>query len=154
MNTDPVEDGEALQFVGGTETLMGDLRDAILDRLKAMPKPWTTLSEADQREMIQGIEMVARTLVRSAVRLVAANGRPTLEGVLSQCTVKDGIKATVILSRHDPLRESLLNAVNEQILIVVADAEAYMGEKAPANPDPDQRAMVDPDGVVTTFRGN
>ena len=66
------------QPVLNTDTLFGDLRDAILDRLKAMPKPWTVMSEQEQRDEQQvegqsGAHVSPRLLVPS----VAAAG-PTL----------------------------------------------------------------------------
>lgn len=65
-----------------TATLMGDLRTAILDRLRAMPKPWTVMSEGEQSDLIAGCERVAVHLVTEATRIVAAkrlsgNRRPS-----------------------------------------------------------------------------
>jgi hypothetical protein len=137
-----------------TDTLYGDLRDAILDRLRAMPKPYTVMSEQEQREMIEGVERVSAHLVNEAVKLIAANGKPTITATVEQCTAKDGIKVVLKASRHDPLRYELLDAVGKSALIVVADCEPYMGEKAPAKPDPDQTALVDPDtGEIMPFKG-
>lgn len=121
-----------------TSTLYGDLRDAILDRLRAMPKPYTVMSEAEQREMIEGVERASAHLVDQAVKLIAANGKPTITATVEQCTAKDGIKVVLTASRHDPLRYELLDAVGKSALIVVADAVPYMGERELAKPDPDQ----------------
>lgn len=137
-----------------TDTLYGDLRDAILDRLRAMPKPWTVMSETEQTEMIEGVERAARHLVYSAVNLIAANGRPVIRAQVEQCTAKDGIKAVLRVSQFDELRHELFDAVGKSALIVVADAEPYLGEKEPAKPDPDQPTLPEPsdDGEVRQFR--
>lgn len=119
-------------------TLFGDLRDAILARLRAMPKPWTVMSEADQRDMIDGVERVARELVTAAVRLVAANGRPSVPALLESCTVKRGVKATLsMVAVDDPTRHMLFDHVGQTVLVVAADPQSFLGEKDKAKPDPD-----------------
>jgi hypothetical protein len=139
-----------------TDTLYGDLRDAILDRLRAMPKPYTVMSEKEQGEMIEGVERVASHLVHQAVKLIAANGKPTIPATVEQCTAKDGIKVVLKVSLHDPLRYELLDAVGKPALLVVADASPYMGEDGPVKPDPDQPPLPEVDGEtgeIRPFRG-
>lgn len=124
-----------------TETLFGDLRDAILDRLKAMPKPWTVMSENEQRDLIIGVEMATRHLINSAVTLIAANGHPTIKATLASATVKDGIKAVLQMSMHDPMRHELMDAVGKPVVVVVAEVAQFLGEKSPAKPDPQEPAL-------------
>lgn len=138
-----------------SSTLMGDLRDALLDRLKGMPKPWTVMSEAEQRDMIFGCERVATHLVTQAVRLIAANGHPSIQAELDSCTVKDGIKAVLNLSKHDPMRHELTDAVGKTVMVVVADIEPFMGQSKEAKPDPDQTTLPGTGGEenVKPFKG-
>jgi hypothetical protein len=121
-----------------TDTLFGDLRDAILMRLKAMPKPWTVMSETEQYNMIAGVERATEHLISAAVHLIAANGHPVIRAKLDSLSCKDGIKAAVALSRHDAQRHQLMDAVGKPVLLVVADPDAFMGAKAEAKPDPQQ----------------
>jgi len=147
---------EVIDFVVNSDTLFGDLRDAILDRLKHMPKPWTVMTESEQRDMIYGVEQVARHLVHEAVQIIAASGRPAIEARLE-------IKIVIRANRHHGLREQLLDSVGKPVLIVVADEEAYMGERAPAKPEPDQQSLAiaaevlansgDDGDTVKPFRG-
>jgi hypothetical protein len=95
----------------------------------------------------------ASHLVHSAVTLIAANGRPTIMASVEQCTAKDGIKVVLTASRHDPMRYELLDAVGKSALIVVSDADAYMGQRDAAKPDPDQPPLPTGDGEVTPFKG-
>lgn len=135
-----------------TDTLFGDLRDAILDRLKAMPKPWTVMSETEQRDMIYGVESATTHLIHAAVNLVAANGHPTIKATFESATVKDGLKAVLQLSRHDPMRHELIDTVGKAVVIVVADAEQFMGQKAPAKPDPREPPLPLGDDNVRPFQ--
>lgn len=121
--------------------LYGDLRDAILQRLRAMPKPWTTMSSKEQAEMIESVERATEDLIRKVVHLVAAFGRPTIEGQIESLTAKDGIGVKVVISKHAENRLKLLDAVSGKVLLVLADHEGFMGERAPAKPDDDQRAL-------------
>lgn len=137
------------------ETLRGDLRDALLGRLRTMPKPWTTMSQTEQQTLIDGCERMADNLVRKAVDMIAANGRDTIEGMLEQYTHKDEIKAVLKINNHAENAEALRNLVNGRVLIVGANASQFMGEKAQATPDPDEPKMFnenDPDNVKP-FKG-
>jgi hypothetical protein len=58
--SEPRADADTL--ILASETLSGDLRDFILDRLKHQhnPLPWNMRPEADQRETITAAELAAR----------------------------------------------------------------------------------------------
>ena len=122
------------------ETLTGDTRDFILDRLRheQSKAPWHQRSEADQRDTVHQVEAHVQAMVKRAVELIAAQGRRSIRATLEQVTIKDGIKATVSLSKFDEQRHSLVDAQGASILIVVADPEEFQGERAPAEITPDQ----------------
>lgn len=128
-----------------TDTLVGDLRDIILSRLRAMPKPWTVMSEAEQQDMIYGVENAARTLVNDAVNLIASNGNPCVRAMVEQAVFKDGLKVVLSASKHDERRHELADAVGASVLVVITDAAKYGGEQSPARPDPDQPDMIGED---------
>src|ERR1700733_10470426 len=88
-----------VDLVMSSDTLMGDIRDVILDRLKAMPKPWTVMSEREQRDLIYGVESAAENLIRQAALLIAANGYPIIGGMVESSTIKDDIKTVVRVSK-------------------------------------------------------
>lgn len=120
------------------ETLTGDLRDIMLRRIKALSKPWNRMSEAEQRAVISGVEFDVRGAVRRVLEVFAADGRTTIAATLEQVVFKDGIKAVLTASAFDPNRHDLADATGKKVLVVVADVDAYDGEREPAEPDPDQ----------------
>ena len=132
------------------ETLSGDVRDFILDRLKheQNKRPWHERSEAEQRDTVHAVEAHVTGLLRQAVELIAAQGRRTIRATLEAVTIKDGIKATVSLSKFDPQRHSLSDAQGASILIVVADPEEFQGERGPVEITPDQATLGVDAGVV------
>lgn len=118
-------------------TMRGDLIDALLTELKAAKDVWPKLSQFDQDVIIARIDNRVCYAIAQAVRTIAAKGRPTVRATIDQLTAKDGIKAVLSLSKADPQRHALLDAVGQQVVIVVADAEAFLGGELPAS-DPDQ----------------
>ena len=61
-------------------------------------------------------------------------------------------KAVLQLSRHDPMRHELIDSVGKAVVIVVADAEQFMGQRAPAKPDPKEPPLpLGDDGNVKPF---
>jgi hypothetical protein len=121
-----------------SETLKGDLRDFVLDRIKHKPKVWQQMTESEQRDLIHETESAVSDIIRRAVHIIAAEGRQAITATLEQVTVKDGIKAVATLSKHDPFRHELVDAQGKAILIVVADASAHMGQQEEAKPDADE----------------
>lgn len=133
----PDADDSAIML--NTATLAGDLRDALLDRLRAMPKPWAALSPDEQDEAIEGCTRVASHLVSGAIRAIASNGFPTISGKLVKAQIKDGMQLQVDVSRHDPQRLTVIDSVNLPVLLVFPEPELFMGERAPAKTSLDDR---------------
>ena len=123
-----------------TETLTGDIRDFILDRLRheQSKRPWHERSEADQRDTVHQVESAVRDVVRRAVELISARGLRTIKATLEQVTVKDGITGKIVMSKFDEQRHALVDATGATVLIVVADPEDFTGERAPVEIKADQ----------------
>lgn len=122
-----------------TDTLKGDVRDFLLDNLKHIGKPWQQMGELEQEEQIDRATRAAETFVRKCVVTVAAKDQASMIGTLDSVTVKDGFKAVIKLSKTDKSRHELVDAQGQTVLIVVADAEQFSGEREPAKADPDQQ---------------
>lgn len=127
-----------------SETLTGDLRDFILDRLRheQSKRPWHERSEADQRDTVHQVESAVRDVVRRAVEIIAAGGLKTIKATIEQVTVKDGIKATLTMSKFDEHRHNLIDATGATVLVVVADPSDFTGEREPVEIKPDQAELV------------
>src|SRR5436190_6839264 len=55
-------------------SLVSDVRDQVLEIIKARPKPWAGTPQGEQRDCAAAVEHVATELVRRVVELVAARG--------------------------------------------------------------------------------
>ena len=125
-------------------TLAGDLRDFVLDLLRTLPKTWAQMSEAEQTARAYAVSNACRKVVRDAVALLETDERTTIECLLEEVGFKPkGIVAKLGLTYADPnTRHALVDAQGKEILIVVADAAQYMGERAPAAIDKQQPELA------------
>lgn len=131
---------EKLHHALRADTLFGDVRDALLDRLRNMKRPWHKMNEDEQRELVAGVESGVRHLIQAVVNIVGSEGRKTMAGTLKSVTVKDGFKATIVFSKTDPERHALIDAEGMPVLLVVAGSEQFMGGD-PADIDRDQQDL-------------
>ncbi len=132
------EPGEVREKTGlalDPATLSGDIAESLVGWYKCQPKPWNAMSYDDQKGMIDAIESLAERIVCKAVSLIAKNGRTTIQATLDQVTIKDGIKAVLTMSKHDPHRHELADSQGKAVLIVVADAQEFIGSQGDINPD-------------------
>ena len=120
-------------------TLLGDIRDALLDRLRTMPKPWPAMSEEEQKELIEGCGRTAAHLVSEAVRAVASQGFPTISGKLVKAQIKDAMQLQVDVSRHDMQRLTVIDSVGRPVLLVIEEPEMFAGERKPPRTSLEER---------------
>lgn len=123
-------------------TMVGDLMSLVTDELKAAPDVWQKLGESEQGECIDRIRRRIDTAVEECVRLIATEGFARIRATVESVAVKDGIKATLTLSRHDGSRHELIDAQGTTVYIVLADAEQFGGGRYDIQPDPDQGALT------------
>lgn len=140
-----------------SSTLTGDIRDFLLDRVKAHKKPWAAMSEDEQRDEIISAKEAAERLVAKVVRIVASEGRNVVEAKLKQVTIEDGIKAVFLFANNTHNREQLGAATGQEVLVITSGAEPFTGEQAPALPTPNQADLLDSaqamkDDNITPFK--
>ncbi len=144
---EPVEAGAELVEI--TKAAMaGDLIAATLDELKAAPTVWQKMSEAQQQEVIYRITNRVMHNIEQAVMMIAAEARPLIRAKLAAVTIKDDLKATVLLSRHHPDRHEFIDSAGQEILIVLLNAEQFTGGADDIKADPDQPTLPLPEGEV------
>jgi hypothetical protein len=128
-------------------TLVGDIRDCMIDIIKSRPKPWIQLSNAEQHDVVRQVEYAAREMVAKAVDLVRADGKDApIKAILESYAEKDGIKATLkikTMGEDDSLAAvaALHSARGKMVLITKASADDYSGQRAEAMTDPDQPGL-------------
>lgn len=142
---EPVEAGADLVEITKA-TMAGDLIAATLGELKAAPTVWQKMSEAQQQEVIYRVTNRVAHNIEQAVMMIAAEARPSIRAKLAAVTIKDDLKATVLLSRHHPDRHEFIDSAGQEILIVLLNAEQFTGGAGDIKADPDQPALPLPEG--------
>lgn len=140
---DEAETDDAPDFDPELGTLMGDMRDAMLQRIRTLQKPWAQMTEAEQTDCANGIELAARDMIRKTVRLVNKHEWP--HAVVKLCEIKiggtNGIDIKMTCPNIAVNREVLGDHVNTEVMVVMADSETFMAAKAPAQIDKDQPGL-------------
>lgn len=129
-------------------TMAGDLIAATLAELKAAPTVWQKMSEAQQQEAIYRITNRVTYNIDQAVMMIAAEARPSIRAKLAAVTIKDDLKATVLLSRHHPDRHEFIDSAGQEILIVLLNAEQFTGGAGEIKAGPDQPGLPLQEGEV------
>jgi hypothetical protein len=137
---------DAVLEIAEASTLSGDIRDALLTHLRAIKVPWAMLAEDEQQSEIEAISKTAEHCVRQCCALMAQAGAPHVHAKISKWTVKGGdLKLELAVT---PLVENMIALAehgSRGAVLVLADAADFMGERAPAKPDPDQPDLPMPD---------
>ncbi|WP_220816173.1 cell division protein FtsK [Pseudomonas paralcaligenes] len=120
------------------ETLLAGL----VQEIRIMPDCWQKLSENKQADVIDRLEKQVRNAVTLAVHMIASAERKTAYGKLESVAIKDKMKAVLVINQSSPCRHELLDAVEQDCLIILGGAEDHMGNiGGAASPDPDQNPL-------------
>lgn len=119
------------------KTLVGDMRDHVLDLVRELRDPWHKLSEKQQAHFALMTGDFARVLIERTVQLISAHDFPAIAVTLEQLAFKPkGIEAKLAMNAIDrATRHQLVDAQGKPVLIVIADPAAFMGARGPAKID-------------------
>jgi hypothetical protein len=137
------------------KTMRGDIRETILQHWQANHNvlPWRSRGEAEQERTIQAADVLASTVVRSAVMIVAGQGRRSAQGRLKKIAVGEDLKLLIEIPRSNDMRHDLMDATGAIVAISLMDMASYMGERAKTKADPDQKPLFDDGPDVPSLGG-
>jgi hypothetical protein len=137
--SEPIIDADIIIDIAEAATLSGDIRDALLTHLRAIRVPWSMLAEDEQQAEIEAIQRTAEYAVRQVAAIIAQAGAPHVQARIVRWTVKgDGLKLELAVT---PLVDNMIALAehgSRGAVLVLADAADFIGQRAPAKPDPDQ----------------
>lgn len=130
-------------FMQMTTDKVGEkLLAGLVQEIRIMPDCWQKLSENKQADVIERLETQVRNAVTLAVHMIASAERKTAYGKLESVAIKDKMKAVLVINQSSPCRHELLDAVEQDCLIILGGAEEHMGNIGGAvSPDPDQNPL-------------
>ena len=150
MTNDNEQQGEVEPRAMLAAYLHGELRDGMIEEIKAAPEVWQKLPQTMQDRVIDRIDRRVFSMLSHALDVLIAHEIPVVRGRLEQVTVKDGIKAVVTLSRTSPDRYAIIDAVGAEVRLAVADGRVFTGEPGKVTSDPDQRDLEGIERVEAT----
>lgn len=131
------------------DTLSGDIRDEMLARVKHLKATWGLLSQNEQQEVANGLELFAKNLIRKVVGKLGKHEFPHVVVSLAEFKVKGGkdIEAKITCPNIAVNRDPLGDRVGDMCMLVMVDSETFFGERSPVKTDPDQPGLnLDGDG--------
>lgn len=141
-------------------TIGRDLLERLVLECRMLPDVWPKLTRQKQEDVIGRLRTSVESAVTMAVHLIASNNRTAVTATLDKlATGKNGIQASLLLSKTCPARYELLDAQGKEVLIIVADADDHMGDTDSVKGEDDQRAMdlgheYDPNGDGKGMEGH
>lgn len=124
-----------------SETLGRSLLEGLIQEIRIMPDHWMKLSQAKQEDVIERLQKQITTAVGKAVYMIAAAERKTAYGKLESVAIKDKMKAVLVINPHSPCKHDLMDAVEQDCLLILGGAEEYLEGLDQVEGDPDQNPL-------------
>lgn len=126
----------------GEKTLLGDLMKTVVEQIKALPKAWDAISEADQEAYLDRIQLQCAEAARQAVQIIASRSFINVPAVVESVTFKDGAKAVLKPLELNQDTFTLAEAAGSVVSIIIPDTEDLLeSEEGKPQAEPDQRGM-------------
>ncbi|HGN2142480.1 TPA: cell division protein FtsK [Pseudomonas aeruginosa] len=123
------------------ETLGKSLLQGLIQEIRILPDVWQKLSEAKQTDVIERLEQQVRNAATIAVHTIAGAERETVYGKLESIAAKDKMKAVIVVNHSSPNKHDLLDAVNEDCLLIIGGAAEFLDGMKDVKADPDQNPL-------------
>jgi hypothetical protein len=138
-DTATAEPEEAKDPIGDVaETVCRDLLEALVLEIKLLERPWDAMPQAQQDELIERLRRRLLDNMRKAIAAIVSDQRPVLPATVESVTFKDGIKATLKISKHAVGRHDLADCEGSDVIIVIVDPSQYMQGVHDVRGAPDQ----------------
>lgn len=124
-----------------TSTLRGDLRDAMLGQIRAMPRTWQASTEDEQREIASVIDSAAGHFIHEAMKLLTDYDAPRAVVKIIEIKISGNDKPLDIkcaAANAEENRNVLGDHVGGYVVMLMTDEETFMGERSAVHIDPDQ----------------
>lgn len=126
-----------------TVELVTDVRDFLLDTIKARPKPWSATSQQEQRDVASACEHAGRELVRKIVEAVASSGPTPVRMLVTKLAIGSDIVLTGKIKSYgedeeDQAVKVLHHSIGKHVILNPASVDDYSGNGREAATDPDE----------------
>lgn len=102
------------------DTVGTSLMKLFIQHAQDLKKPWAQMSKTQQDDTLDAIRAGVQEQVKKAVELIAARDRVHVIGTLEQITIKNGVRASVMIGKSCPGLSRLFECQGEAVAVVVA----------------------------------
>lgn len=128
-------------FVPRAERQLGNaLLDISVQAMRQLPRPWVSLTEDQQDEILERVTAQTREAVKETVRLLATRGTHHIVATLEQVTIKKGAKAVLAIPAN-LVNEHLTESVQQSVILVLAGELDAADDIEQPQADPQQHAL-------------
>lgn len=142
-----VEMCEEAEFESGT--LVGDIRDLLIEDAKHRPKPWSQMNQRQQGDFVRAAEEVARKIIGKVVIVLAEQDDITVHATLKGYAADGGTFKLKLVARGDmEVAQQLYALDGHEVVLISADSKRFTGQRRDPPIAPDQGALTfaDPPG--------
>jgi len=122
------------------QTMLGDLMNLVVENAKALPKSWQELSENEQCDYLNRIELQCRSAISECVKIIASQGFIRIPVQIKQTTIKESAVVQCELI-HTPQVIDLVSADTKIAMLVLADSTAFTQDENKPAPDKQQKEL-------------
>lgn len=127
------------EFESGT--LVGDIRDLMLRLYKERAKNWSQLSAGEQRDVVAMTTVVAKKVIRKIVRVIAEEDKVAIHASLKGYSASDGFDIKLKSNFDEETALELFRMNGKEVILTLADASPYEGQKKDPSIDEDQAPL-------------
>lgn len=117
------------------------LMKALFEEITALRMPWAITPQQMQQEVLDRLRARVDTAVRAAVSGIVSSGFNCATVALESLTIKDGAKATLILSRGTEAMHTFADHIGSAAIVVFADPKDYLAQMESIRAQADQPSL-------------
>lgn len=123
------------------ETMLGDLMKCLVEQIKVCPKSWQQMSEQEQQEALDRMELQVSDAVRQVVNIVLSENKIAVVAKIESVTYKDGCK--VVLKALGEIANTihLAEAEGQIVNIIIPQTDDMLNGDGKPKAEPDQRGL-------------
>lgn len=130
------------------ETMGHDFLAGLLAELRSMPDHWSRLSEDRQQQIIENLKGKIEGAVDRALTILSRNEFAAVQADLKAISWQQGITATLSIPRDALFRHQLCDAQGQKVLVVLTNADRWLGRMDEIKAKADQQDLFESDAVT------
>ncbi len=127
------------EFESGT--LVGDIRDFMLQLYKERAKNWSQSSASEQRDIVAMATVVAKKVIKKVARVVAEQDAASVHATLKGYNAGDGFDIKLKANADEETAIELFRMQGHEVIIISAVARRFEGQRKDADIEEDQAPL-------------